>query len=185
MAGEGRPHGEPVEVPWGTAVPDFRCFGCSPHNRTGLRLGFFTHPRGLEARFRPGRDFESYPGLLHGGVTGAVCDETMGNLVALTHGRPVFTATMRMRYVAPLPVDAAYRCVASLREPVGRPYDARCEILDEEGQLMATATGTFQPVDLRRARSRLRLSDQESDRFLHSLTQTGWRPTDDHHHAPH
>lgn len=175
----GESFGEPVEVPWADAVADFHCFGCSPHNPSGLRLNLFTHPRGLEARFRLGRRFESYPGLVHGGATSAVCDETMGNLIALTSRRPVFTVAMRLRYVAPLAIDTEYRCVARI-PAADRRYHACCEVLDGQGDLLASATATFQPVDMDRARSHMKLSDQESDRFVRSLTD--WRSADGCHH---
>ena len=42
---------------------------------------FTPHPDGLQARFRLSRSFESYPGVVHGGLTGVICDEVMGNLI--------------------------------------------------------------------------------------------------------
>ena len=97
---DGATTGERVAVPW-TVLPDYQCFGCSPHNPHGLELQFWTHPEGLESRFRLGRAFESYPGMVHGGVVGTVCDETMGNLLVLRAGRSAFTVSLRLRYRCP------------------------------------------------------------------------------------
>ncbi|MBX6390362.1 MAG: PaaI family thioesterase [Frankia sp.] len=103
-----------LRVPW-AVLDDYRCFGCSPHNPHGLRLRFALRPDGLVTRFRLDRGHESYPGVVHGGLIGVICDETMGNLIVLRLGLTAFTTAMRVRYLSSLSVGAEYRCVARLR----------------------------------------------------------------------
>nr|WP_230205003.1 hotdog domain-containing protein [Parafrankia elaeagni] len=100
-------------TPW-AVLDDYQCFGCSPHNPHGLRLRFRERPDGLAASFRLGRAHESYPGVVHGGLVGVICDETMGNLLVLRTGRPAFTTAMRVRYLAPMPVDVPHECRARI-----------------------------------------------------------------------
>ncbi|MEX5636710.1 hotdog domain-containing protein [Parafrankia sp. FMc2] len=100
-------------TPW-AVLDDYQCFGCSPHNPHGLQLRFRERPDGLVASFRLGRAHESYPGVVHGGLVGVICDETMGNLLVLRTGRPSFTTAMRVRYLAPMPVDVPHECRARI-----------------------------------------------------------------------
>jgi acyl-coenzyme A thioesterase PaaI-like protein len=154
---------EPLTVPW-TVLPDYRCFGCSPRNPHGLQLRFWAHPDGLMSAFRPGRGFESYPGVVHGGVISTVCDETMGNLLVLRGGRSAFTVNLRLRYLSPLAVDREYHCVARMRTAQGDPelLHTAADVLDEHGTLLVTATGSYQPVSMQRAREHLILTDEEA-----------------------
>jgi acyl-coenzyme A thioesterase PaaI-like protein len=160
-----------IDVPW-SVLPDYRCFGCSPHNATGLRLEFQPHPDGVCTEFRLDRRFESYPGIVHGGLAGVICDETMGNLLVLRRGVSAFTVSMRMRYVAPLLVGRLYTCVARLRENAGGPAEllpAAAEVLDEHGTICATATATYQPFTLEQARQQLALDDHEIETLSAAL----------------
>lgn len=152
-----------IDLPW-SVLTDYQCFGCSPHNPNGLRLVLEPHAEGACSRFRLGRAFESYPGIVHGGLTGVICDETMGNLIAARHGAPAFTVSMRQRFIVPLVVGRQYVCVARLdRDTDGhRLYHASADILDADGAVCAMATATYQPFTLADVRARLMLSEQEA-----------------------
>ncbi|GAA5069271.1 acyl-coenzyme A thioesterase PaaI-like protein [Thermocatellispora tengchongensis] len=137
-----------IDVPW-SVLPEYHCFGCSPHNPSGLGLTFTPHEDGVEARFELGRAFESYPGVVHGGLVGVICDETMGNLIVLARQVPAFTVSLRTRYVAPLLVGRPYRCLARLRdEEPGPLIHAYADVVDADGAVRATATATYQSFDL-------------------------------------
>lgn len=159
-----------LDVPW-SVLADYHCFGCSPTNPHGMGLRFREHPDGLMTAFRLGRAHESYPGVVHGGLIGVVCDETMGNLVVLRTGTTAFTTGMRLRYLAPVAVDAAYECVARLRDGHALIH-ADAQIVDADGEIVATASATYQPVPLDVARSRLTLSDDDADRLHRALPPT-------------
>lgn len=156
----------PVELPW-RVLPDYQCFGCSPANDRGLRLEFTHTPDGgLECPLTFDRTFESYPGVVHGGMSATVCDEIMGNLLVLRLGVSVFTTSMRTRYVEPLAVGAAYRCTASTDAVAGAPgpYTAHAQITDAAGQAVVFVTASYQPVTPEQARTRMAMSDDEARR---------------------
>ncbi len=131
-----------VALPWAGRA-DGHCFGCSPANPVGLGLAFRPDGDGLVADLRLDRRYESYPGVLHGGIVALVCDEVMGNLVVLRHGRPAVTTNLRMRYVGVVEVGGRYRCHATVSDD---GLSGRAEVRDADGTLMATATATFRPV---------------------------------------
>lgn len=169
-----------VGLPW-RVLDDYRCFGCSPHNPYGLGLRFSEHPSGLVTRFCLGRAHESYPGVVHGGLLGVVCDEAMGNLIVLRTGLVAFTTGMRMRYLEPVAVGANYTCVASL-SAAGADADvvsARAEILDAAGGLAASSSATYRRVPFFTARDRIALDDQQADRLDRALTDTALQHTHD------
>jgi len=170
------PAGEPIDVPW-ASLEDYRCFGCSPHNPYGLQLRFWTHPDGVETAFRADRRFESYPGVVHGGLVSTVLDETMGNLLVLRADRPAFTVALRVRYLSPLSVETEYRCVARLRHNQQEPdlVHAAADVLDLDGAPMASATGVDQPVSMERARRHLVVSDDEAQMLTDSLAASARR----------
>jgi acyl-coenzyme A thioesterase PaaI-like protein len=135
-----------LTLPWADRA-DAHCFGCAPANPAGLGLRFVPDGDGLAADLCLDRRYESYPGVLHGGIVALVCDEVMGNLVVLRHGRPAVTTSLRMRYVGIVAVGARYRCSATLAAPTHTGTIAgRAEVRDADGALMATATATYHPL---------------------------------------
>ncbi|MGN2639764.1 PaaI family thioesterase [Nocardia takedensis] len=173
-----------IAVPW-SVIDDYRCFGCSPHNPGGLRLSFTPHPDGIQARFRLSRAFESYPGVVHGGLTGVICDEVMGNLIVLRRKRAAFTVSQRTRFVTPLLIEHDYVCVATLSEGGSDTLiAASAEILDAEGALCANSSATYQPFDLRAVRDRLTLDDDEVERLSRALLDPATPATPSANGAP-
>ena len=160
-----------IDPPW-SALTDYQCFGCSPHNRSGLRLVLEPHPEGACSRFRLDRAFESYPGIVHGGLIGVICDETMGNLIVLRHGASAFTVSIRQRFISPLIVGRPYVCVARLdKDTEGRRlYHASADILDDAGAVCAMATATYQPFLLADVQARLTLTEQETATLAAALS---------------
>jgi acyl-coenzyme A thioesterase PaaI-like protein len=163
---------EEIVVPW-HVLSDYQCFGCSPRNDKGLRLRFERTSHGLACLLRFDRTLESYPGVVHGGIITTVCDEIMGNLLVLRTGMPVFTTTLRTRYISSLFIGAEYHCEAStdISPEHPGPYQARAEILDTEGNTLISAVGQYQPVDAKQSRSRIDLSDSEAALIEHALAR--------------
>ncbi|KAA9151248.1 PaaI family thioesterase [Amycolatopsis acidicola] len=129
-------------LPW--AGTEHHCFGCSPDNPSGLRLEFTDDGDTLSAEFELDHHYESYPGVVHGGILAVICDETMGNLIVLRLGVPALTTSMRTRYVGVVRVGQPYRCVARAVTG-GELVRASAEILDAHGEIVGTATATYKP----------------------------------------
>ncbi|WP_018331343.1 PaaI family thioesterase [Actinomycetospora chiangmaiensis] len=130
-----------VALPWQGTL-GHSCFGCAPDNPVGLGLHFRAEGDDLVTDLHVDRRYESYPGVVHGGIVALVCDETMGNLAVLRHGRAVVTTSLRTRHVGVVATGGRYRCRASL---AGEPptLSARAEVLDADGAVVATATAGY------------------------------------------
>jgi acyl-coenzyme A thioesterase PaaI-like protein len=150
--------------PPGPLPADYQCFGCSPHNPGGLQLVFEPRGDGVCSQFRLGRQFESYPGIVHGGIVGVICDETMANLIVLRRRQTAFTVSMRQRFITPLAIGRPYVCVARFAAAYarGRLHHAWAEVLDEDGVVCATATASYQPFTLAAATAAARNRNQRS-----------------------
>ncbi len=75
------------------------CFVCSKINPKGLHLSFRYLESGVAvANFTLEREYEGYPGIVHGGILAAILDDAMGNIEYLK-GYVAYTAEMNIRYL--------------------------------------------------------------------------------------
>ncbi|PWI57544.1 PaaI family thioesterase [Sulfoacidibacillus thermotolerans] len=80
--------------------------------------------------------------MLHGGVTALLCDNVMGLASFLDKKRPGVTLDLHIRYHQPIRgthTTARAKVISS----GGRINITTCEVVDETGKVMATATGSF------------------------------------------
>jgi acyl-coenzyme A thioesterase PaaI-like protein len=139
-------HPAPVTLPW-SSRDDHHCFGCAPGNPRGLKLEFQQVGGELWAEFALDRHYESYPGVVHGGILSLICDETMGNLLVLRLDQPALTTSLRMRYVGVVGLGRRYRCVARCTPTTTTsPIAASAEIVNDRGEMVATCTAHYQAL---------------------------------------
>jgi acyl-coenzyme A thioesterase PaaI-like protein len=55
-------------------APSNACFGCGPSNPEGLRIRSFPRNGEVVAEWQPQRKYEAFPGVLNGGIIGALLD---------------------------------------------------------------------------------------------------------------
>ena len=53
-------------------APNNACFGCGPANAKGLRIKSFVQGDVVVAEWRAEKHHEAFPGMLNGGITGAL-----------------------------------------------------------------------------------------------------------------
>ena len=134
-------------------APDNACFGCGQKNDKGLRLESFTSQDGVIASFRPEPHHEAFPGVLNGGIIGALLDchsnWTAAHALMQANGAATppctVTADFHVKLRAPTPSD---RPLSLLARPVAITGD-RCTVdaeLSCDGKVTATCRGTFVAV---------------------------------------
>ncbi len=130
----------------------YNCFGCSSRNASGLQLRWHEIARGIDADFVADDRFESYPGIVHGGIVATALDEVMGNAVIAVKNVVSVTTTLRIRYVSAVHVGRRYRVRATLASEAASTYRVRGEIVGEDGQLAAVGDGVYQAISVDMAR---------------------------------
>lgn len=127
----------------GTAADTANCFGCAPHNPIGMRLVFEEEGNGFGTRVRLGADYESFPGIIHGGIVAAILDETLAQAVYRSDRISAFTTGLRIRYGRPMETGAEYTAHAEITRRDATSVRASGEIRLPGGGLVAAADGTF------------------------------------------
>lgn len=134
--------------------PHGRCFGCGPANDRGLRLRSFVQSDGtVMADWQPEPHHEAFPGILNGGIIGALLD-CHSNWTAAWHlmqqrkldAPPcTVTASYAVKLLRPTPTGAPVHLVARVAE--AQEDRARIEAsLTSAGVICATCAGTFVAV---------------------------------------
>jgi acyl-coenzyme A thioesterase PaaI-like protein len=132
-------------------APHNACFGCGPANEKGLRIRSFPAEDGsVMAEWRAEPHHEAFPGMLNGGIIGALLD-CHSNWTAAWHlmnqagvDRPPCTVTgdFHVKLRRPTPSGELIK----LRAVVAESTTDRAVIeatLEAGGQVCATCRGTF------------------------------------------
>lgn len=118
----------------------YNCFGCSPGNKSGLRLSFTEEDNEIVSVWKPDADFQGYFNVLHGGIQAAMMDEIASWVVYVKIKSTGFTSNLNVRYLKPVyvtePKVTLRASVKSLRRNLAdievRLFNSR-EVLCAEG----------------------------------------------------
>jgi len=129
------------------------CFGCGPANDKGLRIRSFLDGGELVADWTPQEMHQAFPGMLNGGIIGALID-CHSNWAAAHH--------LMVRSVAdkpPVTVTAEFSVQLKRPTPSGQPVHLRARVMESSGDravvestlssgdvVCATGRGTFVAV---------------------------------------
>jgi acyl-coenzyme A thioesterase PaaI-like protein len=146
-----------------TYAPHNACFGCGPANEQGLRIrSFAVSDREAVAEWRAQPHHEAFPGMLNGGIIGALLD-CHSNWTAAWHlmrraGQEhppcTVTADFHVKLLRPTPTDGPIKLYARVAESSdGRAVieaELRAEVASKDGgreeKVCATCRGTFVAV---------------------------------------
>jgi acyl-coenzyme A thioesterase PaaI-like protein len=100
---------------------------------------------GLVAVFEPDASHCGRPGFLHGGLAATLLDETMAALSWATDREHSVTATLTLRYRAPVPLDGGTLRIESWYDDarVRRVRKVHGRLLLGDGTVAVEATGLF------------------------------------------
>ena len=127
---------------------DHFCFGCGSKNPRGLQLSFHLdrEKKQISTVWTPVKELQGYANVVHGGMTGLVLDEVMGNLLYLT-GTPSVTAEMTVRFLKPATVNQPLNCRAWIVEEKThgprRVFQMESEAVNSSGKVIAQASGRY------------------------------------------
>lgn len=138
------------------------CLVCGADNQFGLQARFYeleaetpgggaapAAGRELLGVFTLREEHQSYPGRLHGGISSAILDETIGRAITIAHpGTFGVTAELTLRYRKPLPPTGEVRAVGRITRDTRRLFEGTGEILLEDGSVAVEASGKYLKMDL-------------------------------------
>ncbi len=127
------------------------CMVCGRDNDYSLKARFYELENGeLMGMFTPLETHQSYPGRLHGGISSAILDETIGRAVGVEDPDAWgVTVELTLRFRKPVPLDEEIRAVARITKDSRRIFEGSGEILLADGTVAVEATGKYMkmPID--------------------------------------
>jgi len=126
------------------------CFGCSPANPQGLHLKFAIDAEAITATAPVNltRLHEGPPGYIHGGIIAALFDEAMSKL-----NRPLgvlaMTRNLQVDFLRPSPLSQPLTVTGKHLRREGRKLFHEAQLTDQDGTILAKATGLFIIIDPR------------------------------------
>ncbi len=143
------------------------CFICGLENPVGLHLHIYeTAPGEVETRYTAPEHFQGYPGVLHGGIVGAILDELSGrSLMGSDPMSPrfMFTAKLEIKYRKNVPVGVPLRIRGKAGKLRTKSAEAWAGIYDERTDELLAEANTL-------------LVNVPSDQFnVSDLERLGWK----------
>lgn len=134
-------------------APKSICFGCGPANEKGLRIKSVPEGEEVIAEWTPAKFHEAFPGVLNGGIVGALLD-CHSNWTAAWHLMKKNNLTE-----PPCTVTADYKVVLKRPTPTNGPVFLSAKVVDSKddratvestltsgGKVCASCVGTFVSV---------------------------------------
>ncbi len=128
-----------------------RCFICGLSNDWGLKAEFYELEDGTLAATTVARPFhQSYPGRVHGGVSTALLDETIGRAINITEPETWgVTVEIAVRYKKPVPYDVPLITIGKITENRSRLFSGEGRIILPDGTAAVTATAKYMKLKLK------------------------------------
>lgn len=128
------------------------CLVCGTENTAGLKARFLELESGeLVGIFQPRAEHQGYPGRLHGGVSSAILDETIGRAINMAHTDAWgVTVELTVRYRKPVPLDVEVRAVGRITKDSSRLFEGTGEIVLADGSVAVEASGKYLRLPIER-----------------------------------
>ncbi|MGA2642549.1 MAG: PaaI family thioesterase [Spirochaetia bacterium] len=128
------------------------CIVCGLKNPAGLRAAFYELDSGeLMSIFSAREDLQSYPGRLHGGISAAILDETIGRAILTRSHGDVWGVTVEFttRFRKTVPTTGTLRVVGRIVKEGSRFFEGTGELLLEDGSVAVEGRGRYikMPLD--------------------------------------
>jgi len=132
------------------------CMVCGTENVAGLKARFYELENGdLAGIFLPVAEHQGYPGRLHGGVSSAILDETIGRAINVLHPDAWgVTVELTLRYRKPVPLDGEVRAVGRITKDSSRLFEGTGEIVLADGTVAVEASGKYLRLSIERIAGR-------------------------------
>lgn len=127
------------------------CLVCGVENPFGLKTKFYElENKEIVAYFTPHQHLQSYPGVLHGGISATILDETIGRAIMAHYGQESFgvTVELSLKYKKPVPLNVELKVIGRITNDKGRLFEGTGELLLPNGEIAVSAYGRYMKRDL-------------------------------------
>ena len=124
------------------------CFACGRKNPRGLYMTFYDDGgKYVIARYTVDPMYQSYPGIVHGGVVATMLDEVVGRVAMIgDHHHFMLSVRLEVKYRQPVPVATPLEIVGEIVRLRGRLGKAVGHIHLPDGSVAAEAAMTLADV---------------------------------------
>lgn len=122
------------------------CLVCGVDNDFGLKTRFYeTENNELIAVFKPLDEHQSYPNVMHGGISATILDEAIGRAIMMTTDSNTFgvTVELNVRYKKPVPLGSELKVVSRISKDRGRIFEGTGELYLPDGEVAVEAEGKY------------------------------------------
>ena len=122
------------------------CLVCGIENPFGLKTKFYElENKEVVAYFTPHTYHQSYPGILHGGISATILDETIGRAIMAHYGQESFGVTieLNLKYKKPVPLGVELKVVGRIINDKGRIFEGTGELILPDGEVAVSASGRY------------------------------------------
>jgi uncharacterized protein (TIGR00369 family) len=127
------------------------CFACGELNEHGLKLQLHLEERRSWSEFVLDDRFEGWRGVTHGGIIATILDEVMAWALVAEDNWGV-TARMSLEFKRPVLVGTRVRAEGWIVRSRRRLVDTAGQVVDSEGNVLATAEAIYVAADEERKR---------------------------------
>lgn len=129
--------------PW-MGAEGYHCFGCDPDHKSGLKMEFYEDCDEIVSFWEPTGEFQSWIGILHGGIQAALLDELCGWVIFRKFQTGAVTSKMEIRYRRPVHTNLGKLTLrAHAVEERRNLVTVVGQIFDAEGQMCTEATCVY------------------------------------------
>ncbi|MDP2182131.1 MAG: PaaI family thioesterase [Actinomycetota bacterium] len=128
------------------------CMVCGAENPSGLHARFYELEGGeLLGIFEPAEEHQGYPGRLHGGISSAILDETIGRAINTSDPDAWgVTVELNVRFRKPVPLGGELRVLGRITKDSGRLFEGSGEIVLDDGSIAVEASGRYMRMPIER-----------------------------------
>lgn len=128
-----------------------KCIVCGLKNDIGLKAEFYELDNGeLLGLCTPKNEHQSYPERLHGGISSALLDETIGRSLAIIEPEMWgVTIELSLKYRKPVPLNEEIKILGRVTKNNHRMFEGTGEIILKSGEVAVSAQGRYikMPID--------------------------------------
>ncbi len=124
------------------------CFACGRNNPAGLYMHFYDNGQDeVLCDYTVAARYQSYPGIVHGGITASMLDEVVGRVAMIgDHHHFMVSVKLQVLYRHPVPIETPLKIRGRIVRLRGRLGKAQGEIILPDGTIACEAAITLADI---------------------------------------